>query len=225
MFASDDARGFWNTDKNNFQPRLGFAYKWNDKTVIRGGWGIYTAPFIFSNGINQMGYSQSTPITATPGSRPDVPVDAEQPVSARHPAAGRQLASGRTRSSARASTGSRRSTFNNGQLSRYLVNVQRELPGQWLLEVGYVGSHGYDLTTERRVEQRPGAVPVDEPGRATRRRSTSSARRCPTRSPACCRPASPAPTSRARSCCGRSRSSTTSRPTNRTAAASTTRRR
>jgi hypothetical protein len=37
----------------------------NDATVVRGGWGIYTTPFVFSNGINQMGYSQSTPFTAS----------------------------------------------------------------------------------------------------------------------------------------------------------------
>jgi hypothetical protein len=28
------------------------------------------------------------------------------------------------------------------------MTLQRELPGQWLLEAGYVGSHGYDLTTD-----------------------------------------------------------------------------
>jgi hypothetical protein len=27
--------------KNNFEPRLGFAYQLDDKTVLRGGWGIY----------------------------------------------------------------------------------------------------------------------------------------------------------------------------------------
>ncbi|MEO6829746.1 MAG: TonB-dependent receptor, partial [Acidobacteriaceae bacterium] len=27
--------------KNNFEPRLGFAYQINDKTVLRGGWGVY----------------------------------------------------------------------------------------------------------------------------------------------------------------------------------------
>jgi hypothetical protein len=29
------------TDKNNVAPRLGFAYDVNDKTVIRGGWGLF----------------------------------------------------------------------------------------------------------------------------------------------------------------------------------------
>lgn len=31
-------------DFNNFQPRFGFAYAFDDKTVARGGFGIYTAP-------------------------------------------------------------------------------------------------------------------------------------------------------------------------------------
>jgi len=30
-------------DVNNLQPRLGFAYQWNDRTVIRGGSGLYFA--------------------------------------------------------------------------------------------------------------------------------------------------------------------------------------
>ncbi|MBM3818558.1 MAG: TonB-dependent receptor [Acidimicrobiia bacterium] len=30
-------------DRNNLQPRLGFAYQWNDRTVIRGGSGTYFA--------------------------------------------------------------------------------------------------------------------------------------------------------------------------------------
>ncbi len=29
------------TDKNNFAPRLGFAYQVNEKSVIRGGWGLF----------------------------------------------------------------------------------------------------------------------------------------------------------------------------------------
>jgi hypothetical protein len=37
--------------------------------------------------------------------------------------------------------------FSNAQNARYTVNVQRELPGQWLLEIAYAGSRGWDLTT------------------------------------------------------------------------------
>ncbi|MEO6829144.1 MAG: hypothetical protein ABI164_04990 [Acidobacteriaceae bacterium] len=33
--------GLWNMPKKNFQPRLGFAYQINSKTVLRGGWGVY----------------------------------------------------------------------------------------------------------------------------------------------------------------------------------------
>jgi hypothetical protein len=36
----------------------------------------------------------------------------------------------------------------SAKLLRYQLMVQRELPGQWLLEAGYVGSHGYNLTTD-----------------------------------------------------------------------------
>ena len=57
--------------------------------------------------------------------------------------------------------------FSNAQNMRYSISVQRELPGQWLLEVGYAGSRGWDMTTggggkrRDRTQCDPGAVPVD----------------------------------------------------------------
>ncbi len=41
-------RGWYQSDNNNFQPRIGFAFAFNDKTVLRGGAGIYTGPFNWS---------------------------------------------------------------------------------------------------------------------------------------------------------------------------------
>ncbi len=41
-------RDWYQPDRNNFQPRVGFAYAFNDKTVLRGGFGIYTGPFNWS---------------------------------------------------------------------------------------------------------------------------------------------------------------------------------
>src|SRR6185503_10767352 len=51
LFADADHRGFWDPDKNNFQPRIGFAYQLNQETVLRGGFGVYMIPFVI-DGVN-----------------------------------------------------------------------------------------------------------------------------------------------------------------------------
>jgi Carboxypeptidase regulatory-like domain/TonB dependent receptor-like, beta-barrel len=150
QFASDSHPGFWNADKNNFQPRAGFAYQLNDQTVIRGGWGIYTVPLIIS-GVFQPGFSQSTPIVATQDNGltfratlsnpfPDGVLD---PVGS---ARGADTYLGQDLNNA---SGTRfvPLDFNNAQNMRYMIGVQRELPHQWLVEAAYVGSRGWDLTT------------------------------------------------------------------------------
>ena len=40
QFVSDDNPRIWDSDTNNFQPRLGFTYSVNDRTVVRGGIGL-----------------------------------------------------------------------------------------------------------------------------------------------------------------------------------------
>jgi hypothetical protein len=155
MFASNDNRGLWKADGNNIQPRLGFAYKVNDRTVVRGGWGIYTSPFVFSNGINQMGYSQSTPFTASQnnGLTFQSTLNNPYPNGVLQPAgnsAGPNTFLGQSLTRFMPADG-----VQNPQLSRFLVNLQRELPGRWLLEVGYAGSHGYNLTTDEELNPVP----------------------------------------------------------------------
>ena len=157
-FVSDSTPGIYNADKNNIQPRAGFAYRFTDKTVIRGGWGIYTSPFVFSNGVNQMGYSQSTPFTASQNNG----LTFQSTLSNPYPS-GVLQPSGNTlgpntflgQSYSTAPTRIVPVEFRNAQLSRYLVNVQRELPGQWLFEVGYAGSHGFNLTTNEELNAIP----------------------------------------------------------------------
>lgn len=44
VFAKDGSlqeRGLVNPDKNNFAPRVGFVYTLDEKTLVRGGWGIF----------------------------------------------------------------------------------------------------------------------------------------------------------------------------------------
>jgi hypothetical protein len=56
-------RALFNEDKNNLQPRLGFSYSVNPKTVIRGGYGLYyqyRSPFG-----SQTGFFVDTPYIAS----------------------------------------------------------------------------------------------------------------------------------------------------------------
>ena len=154
-FASDGTPGIWGADTNNFQPRIGFAYKLTDRMVLRGGWGIYTSPFVFSNGIpNQMGYSQSTPFTATQnnGLTFQSTLANPYPSGVLQPA---QNSLGPSTFLGQSLTRFMPIDIQSSQLSRYLVNLQRELPGQWLLEAAYVGSHGFHLSTNEELNAIP----------------------------------------------------------------------
>ena len=117
---------------------------------MRGGWGIYTIPFIITGNF-QPGFSQGTPFVPTLDngltlratlSNP-FPDGALAPVGA---SLGPNTALGLDLNTV--STGRFVPVdFHNGQNMRYMVSVQRELPGEWLVEAGYAGSSGWDLTT------------------------------------------------------------------------------
>ena len=122
---------------------------------MRGGFGVYTSPFVFSNGITQPGFSQSTPFTATQniGLTFQSTLANPYPVGVLQPAGnslGPNTFLGQSLNRFMPLDGMQAS-----QLSRYLVNLQRQLPGQWLLEAAYVGSHGFHLTTNEELNAIP----------------------------------------------------------------------
>ncbi len=148
QFASDSERGTVNPDTNNFQPRIGFAYQVNSRTVLRGGWAIYTVPGLFDTGLYQPGFSQATSIVPSLDTGvtiratlanpfPDGVLDPPGSSLGPNTFVGRGL--GRFNDQL---------DYRNGQAMRYALSVQRELPGQWLVEAAYVGNRGYDLTTD-----------------------------------------------------------------------------
>lgn len=67
VFANDPSTPNQRTDKNNLQPRIGFSYAPDNRSVIRGGFGIFTSPFqvITSNVLFQPGFAGSTLFTPT----------------------------------------------------------------------------------------------------------------------------------------------------------------
>ncbi|HKQ50898.1 MAG TPA: hypothetical protein VJT74_00925, partial [Pyrinomonadaceae bacterium] len=145
LFAGTDNRGFWEADKNNVQPRLGFAYRLGQRTVVRGGWAVYTVPFII-DGVQQAGFSQSTNLVPTEDSGLTFRANLFDPFpEGLPPAAGA--------SQGLATFVGRDLDFvpverSNGQAQRWQLSLEHEFKGSWLVEVAYVGSRGYDLTTE-----------------------------------------------------------------------------
>ena len=145
LFAGSDNRGFWEADKNNIQPRLGFAYRIGERTVVRGGWAIYTVPFII-DGVQQAGFSQSVNLVPTQDSGLTFRANLFDPFPEGLPAApgaSRGLATfvGRDLDFVPVER-------SNAQAQRWQLSVEREFKNSWLVEVAYIGNRGYDLTTE-----------------------------------------------------------------------------
>jgi hypothetical protein len=153
-FAGLGNRGFWESDKNNILPRVGLAYQLNDKTVLRGGVGVYAVPFVI-DGVRQDGFSQPTSIVPTlnngltfaPACTTCGNLFNPFPTGVPDPA-GASLGAGTFLGRGLVVTPTKRS---NGQSARWEISVQRELPGQWLVEAAYIGNSAYDLSTTTNI--------------------------------------------------------------------------
>lgn len=165
LFAGKDTgSGLYETPKNTFLPRLGFAYQWNDKTVIRGGFGLF-AGFLGQrrggygpnapNDVFQPGFSQTTTLgTTTNAQGGAIPFGMDNAFllnAIREPvgnALGKQTALGT------------QITFfdRNPKVSkqaRFQIGFQRELPGGWVAEAAYVFNRGYDIEIVKNINTLP----------------------------------------------------------------------
>lgn len=151
LFADANHREFWEPYKKNIQPRIGVAYRLGEKTVLRGGWGIFTIPFII-DGVHQTGFSQATNIVPTLDAGLTFRANLSNPFpegAAAPPGPSLGLATFIGREINFVPIRRR-----NGQSQRWELSLQRELPRQWLIEIAYVGNYGYNLTTGNNSEDR-----------------------------------------------------------------------
>jgi len=64
--GKDGAPDTLNNSQPGWMPRVGFAYQINDKTVLRGGWGMfYDTNNVLNDGLNQGQYNRGTGTTIT----------------------------------------------------------------------------------------------------------------------------------------------------------------
>jgi carboxypeptidase family protein len=143
-------RGLVKPDYTDFGPRLGFAYRINDKTVVRGGYGLYYAPLLY----NEFGRGGLAGYAIQGGANINFGFDANirfnnypvlPPV---NPAT--QLIG--------ADVEGFNENFKNGRTAQYSLDIQRELPGGMALSVSYIGSKGTRL---RSNFSPPNALPLN----------------------------------------------------------------
>jgi hypothetical protein len=145
-------RGFWNTGKKNFAPRVGLAYQLAPKMVLRAGYGIFYA----SNGVDQntaiqAGFSQATNL---------IPSDTNGlsfRATLANPFPDGILLPGAVGPSTYVGRGINFSNdfMPNSYAQRWSFGIQRQFPARSLLEVNYVGNRSTRISVDRALAFTP----------------------------------------------------------------------
>ncbi len=153
LFASPGNRRLFRTPPAAWSPRFGFSWTpavLGSRTALRGGMGIFYFPLNRAGtGIDQTGFSQSTPIVATLDGyltpratlANPFPDGILQPVGA---SLGPATNLGR-------GIGFFSGDVQNGYSLRWTFSIQRELPGNAVAEVGYIYNHGVRQDNTRQL--------------------------------------------------------------------------
>jgi hypothetical protein len=141
-FATPDAPHIYTTRSKMFSPRFGFAWTpaaLGNKTTIRGGFGIFVDPILLPTPY-AYGFSQTTQMQVTTDNylTPITTLSNPFPGGVILPPSGAALGAGTF-------LGQSINFLNPNMLNpysmRWELSVQRELPGQMVLEVAYIASH------------------------------------------------------------------------------------
>jgi outer membrane receptor protein involved in Fe transport len=147
----DVGRRLWETDKNNFAPRIGVAYRpfGDAKTVIRAGFGSFYNLQIVGNGITPL--SRNSPFrnrqTAGPFLATTRPLPNIADIFAGNPSI---VPPGID------------PNFKTAYINQWSLGVQRELAQNLVLDISYLGSSGHKLPLGVNINQAaPGLGTVD----------------------------------------------------------------
>jgi outer membrane receptor protein involved in Fe transport len=154
--VNGNRREQWNPDRNNFSPRIGFAWNVTPKTVVRGGGGIFYAALTGVGGasgvIGVSGFEASTNMVASlNGVTPLNFLDNPYPTGINQPTGSQLGAATLLGQSIRFVDRNLRQSYS----AQWNLNVQRELPGGMLFEAGYAGNRSLKLQQDRELNQLP----------------------------------------------------------------------
>ncbi len=129
-----------NPDRNNWAPRLGFAYSMNPKTVVRGGYGISYIHFNRAGGGNILGINGPQVVIAAIAQRPTDasfrPTQAGYPTGLTDPDKFNPLLSNISYIPRESPT---------GYAQNWSFSLQREIMRNTVVDIGYVGNNSNHL--------------------------------------------------------------------------------
>jgi hypothetical protein len=155
-FAGVDgnSREYWKGQNLAWMPRIGIAYSFNPKTVLRAGYGLfYGSVGINMTNSNLAGFSQQTPMQPSLDNGLTYIATLENPFpNGLFPAAG---ASGGMRTNLNQNVSFFAPERKAPYAQRWSFGMQRELPEGFLIETSYVGNRGTRLANNRPVNGVP----------------------------------------------------------------------
>jgi hypothetical protein len=160
LYAGVDgrSRGLYDTDRNNFAPRIGLAYSLSSRTVVRAGYALSYIPVLSK--VIPTGFSVTTPmVSSTDGVTPQDLLRNPFPNGLlAAPGASQGLLTLVGQDVSFVEPSDRTPMYHNWQF-----NIQRALPSQTLVEIAYVGSRAvrlfggsdYDTVLAEQLNQLP----------------------------------------------------------------------
>jgi hypothetical protein len=147
-------RGLYETPKANLMPRFGFAYTLNNKTVVRGGYGMFYGFLGQRRGdVIQDGFSQQTPLI------PSMDNGLNFIATLSNPFPNGILEPQGAAGGAGTFVGRAIRIFNEKPLMPYMqrwqLGVQRELRGGFVAELSYVGNRGTHVEMNQNLNVTP----------------------------------------------------------------------
>jgi hypothetical protein len=148
LYANSNNRSQFKAPLFNFAPRLGGAFRLNDKTVLQAGWGRFLVlNSEVQDGLlarpNFVGYSVTSSILpsqegvpVTQLSNPYPSNNPLQPITGNSLGINTNLGNGGN---------IRDQNYKDGSLDRFNVTIERQLPGQFRLDVSFIASNGRNL--------------------------------------------------------------------------------
>jgi len=137
------------TDKSNLAPRLGAAFRLTDKTVLRGGYGLYFGPVLYAGNITDGTIGYSTSMLRTPAGRLSTAFLSSYPAAPQVDPNGQFLGSDIQWFDP---------DYKTSRTQQWSFDIQQELPWSFVASAGYIGSRA---DRQKSNFTRLNALPVD----------------------------------------------------------------